>query len=166
MPVVRVGATGRLAASGSRFTAQLDGLGAGYAERPAGDRGGAEKRHGRPDLIPSSSWFSAWCSCRSACRIAHSTKGLTHRPACRILPRLGPGNMSRYYNRIQTMFNDKHFELSTMLFEKSQFPEIELEGITESAENPNHIWGNIVMPGTRNGNFSCGTARVKSPRIF
>ncbi len=46
------------------------------------------------------------------------------------------------------MFNDKQFELSTMLFEKlkSQFPEIELEGVTESAENPNHIWVNVVMP--------------------
>ena len=46
------------------------------------------------------------------------------------------------------MFNHKQIELSNMLFSelKRRFPEIELDGITEAAENPNNIWVNIVMP--------------------
>jgi len=46
------------------------------------------------------------------------------------------------------MFNHKQIELSNMLFEKlkGRFPELRLAGITESAENPNHIWVNVVMP--------------------
>ncbi len=46
------------------------------------------------------------------------------------------------------MFNDKQIELSNTLFDrlKSRFPEVNLVGITESAENPNHIWVNLVMP--------------------
>ena len=46
------------------------------------------------------------------------------------------------------MFNDKQIELSNMLFEKlnRRFPEIELDGITEAADNPNRIWVNVVMP--------------------
>ncbi len=46
------------------------------------------------------------------------------------------------------MMNLKQRELSQMLFEKlkHQFPELELVNITESAENPNHIWVNILMP--------------------
>ncbi len=46
------------------------------------------------------------------------------------------------------MFNHKQIELSNMLFEKlkSRFSELRIEGITESAENPNHIWVNVVMP--------------------
>jgi hypothetical protein len=46
------------------------------------------------------------------------------------------------------MFNDKQIELSRELFSrlKRRFPEIELAGITESAENPAHVWVNLVMP--------------------
>ncbi len=46
------------------------------------------------------------------------------------------------------MFNDKQMELSHMLFGKlkSEFPEIELIDITETAYNPNNIWVNIIMP--------------------
>ncbi|MCP4590564.1 MAG: hypothetical protein GY842_07460 [bacterium] len=46
------------------------------------------------------------------------------------------------------MFNDKQIELSNMLFErlKHRFSEVNLVDITESAENPNHIWVNLVMP--------------------
>lgn len=46
------------------------------------------------------------------------------------------------------MINFKQMELSKMLFErlKQQFPELELASITESADNPDHIWVNIVMP--------------------
>lgn len=46
------------------------------------------------------------------------------------------------------MFNDKQIELSNMLFEKlkRRIPEIEFDGITEAADNPNRIWVNIVMP--------------------
>lgn len=47
------------------------------------------------------------------------------------------------------MFNLKQTELSHMLFErlKDRFSEIELDGIIESAENPQHVWVSIVMPG-------------------
>jgi len=46
------------------------------------------------------------------------------------------------------MMNLKQNELSQMLFEKlkRQFPELELVNITESTENPSHIWVNILMP--------------------
>ena len=46
------------------------------------------------------------------------------------------------------MFNEKQIELSTMLFDrlKNRFKEIALVGVTESAENPYHVWVNIVMP--------------------
>lgn len=46
------------------------------------------------------------------------------------------------------MMNEKQIELSRMLFDqlKQKFPEIELVSITESAENPNSIWVNIIMP--------------------
>jgi len=46
------------------------------------------------------------------------------------------------------MFNHKQTELSHMLFErlKERFPEIRLDGILESAENPQNIWVSIVMP--------------------
>lgn len=46
------------------------------------------------------------------------------------------------------MINDKQIELSRMLFDKlkQEFPEIELVGITESAENPNNLWVKIIMP--------------------
>jgi len=44
--------------------------------------------------------------------------------------------------------NNKQIDLSKMLFRnlKHRFPELELVSITESAENPNHIWVNIIMP--------------------
>ena len=46
------------------------------------------------------------------------------------------------------MTNFKQIELSEMLFEnlKNQFSELELVNITESVENPDHIWVNIIMP--------------------
>lgn len=46
------------------------------------------------------------------------------------------------------MFNEKQLELSRTLFGKlkSEFPEIALVDITETAYNPNNIWVNIVMP--------------------
>lgn len=46
------------------------------------------------------------------------------------------------------MFNHKQIELSNMLFEKlkGRFPEVHFAGIAESAENPNNIWVNVVMP--------------------
>ena len=46
------------------------------------------------------------------------------------------------------MFNDKEIELSHGLFNqlKEQFPEIALAGITPSAENPQDVWVNLVMP--------------------
>lgn len=44
--------------------------------------------------------------------------------------------------------NEKQVELSQMLFDrlKEQFPEIRLIDVTPSAENPNSLWVNIVMP--------------------
>ena len=46
------------------------------------------------------------------------------------------------------MINVKQRELSKMLYDrlKHQFSEIDLVDITESSENPNHIWVNIIMP--------------------
>lgn len=46
------------------------------------------------------------------------------------------------------MINFKQLELGRILFEKlnQEFPEIELVSITESAENPNDIWVNVIMP--------------------
>lgn len=46
------------------------------------------------------------------------------------------------------MMNIKQRELSQMLFDrlKQQFSEINLVDVTESIENPNHIWVNIIMP--------------------
>jgi len=46
------------------------------------------------------------------------------------------------------MFNEKQIELSKTLFDrlKKRFQEIALVDVTESAENPYHIWVNIVMP--------------------
>ncbi len=46
------------------------------------------------------------------------------------------------------MFNHKQIELSDMLFERlrERFPEVVFHGVLESAENPNDIWVNIVMP--------------------
>jgi hypothetical protein len=46
------------------------------------------------------------------------------------------------------MINIKQCELSQMLFDrlKQQFPEINLVDITESIENPNHMWVNIILP--------------------
>ena len=45
------------------------------------------------------------------------------------------------------MINFKQIELGKVLFEKlaNQFPEIRLVNISESVENPNHIWVNIIM---------------------
>jgi len=46
------------------------------------------------------------------------------------------------------MINFKQRELSQMLFDKlkQKFPELELLGIMEGPENPNHIWVRIIMP--------------------
>lgn len=53
------------------------------------------------------------------------------------------------------MFNEKQIELSYMLFErlKSEFPEIELVSVTETAYNPNDIWVNIIMPSDEDREF-------------
>jgi len=44
--------------------------------------------------------------------------------------------------------NEKQIELSHMLFDrlKEHFPEIKLIDVTPSAEDPNNLWVNIVMP--------------------
>ena len=46
------------------------------------------------------------------------------------------------------MFNDKQVELAHHLFDqlKTRYPEIELAGLIEAADNPNNIWVRIVMP--------------------
>jgi hypothetical protein len=54
------------------------------------------------------------------------------------------------------MFNDKQIELGDMLFErlKKKFPEIEMTGITESAENPSYLWVRIVLPEDEDREFA------------
>jgi RNA-binding protein YhbY len=46
------------------------------------------------------------------------------------------------------MINPKCLEFAQRLFKqlKEQFPELEMVNITESAENHEHIWVNILMP--------------------
>ncbi|MBW1677163.1 MAG: hypothetical protein JRJ79_11295 [Deltaproteobacteria bacterium] len=55
------------------------------------------------------------------------------------------------------MMNFKQKELSAMLFSslKNQYPEIELVNITESPEDPNDLWINIVMPEDEDREIEC-----------
>lgn len=46
------------------------------------------------------------------------------------------------------MINTKQVELGRILFDKLKlkFPELELVNITESYEDPNHLWVNVLLP--------------------
>jgi hypothetical protein len=46
------------------------------------------------------------------------------------------------------MINTKYTELGQRLFKqlKNQFPELKMVDMTESIENRDHVWVNIVMP--------------------
>lgn len=46
------------------------------------------------------------------------------------------------------MLNTLQIELGNMLFNKvkQKFPELMFVSITESPENPKHLWVNVVMP--------------------
>lgn len=46
------------------------------------------------------------------------------------------------------MLKRKQMKLGKLLLTKvkHKFPELQLVNITENAENPNHVWVNVVMP--------------------
>jgi hypothetical protein len=46
------------------------------------------------------------------------------------------------------MINAKQIELGRLLFDKlkQKFPELEMVDMTESYEDPNHLWVNVLLP--------------------